>query len=354
MVRIGIVGLGFMGKMHFEIFQTLAQRAKIVAIADVGRDRRSGEWSAVGGNMATRDDRPDLRDITAYDTPDALIADPSVEVVDITLPTHLHREYAVKALEAGKHVICEKPLAHNSAAADAMVRAAGSAKRLLLVGQCIRFWPAYVKAREIVLDRRYGRVVTACFRRFSTMPAWSWDNWLFDPERSGLAALDLHIHDADFVAHTFGSPESVSSFGGTLHAGGFDHIVTRYIYPDGKLVTAEGGWEYAPGFPFSMTFSIHMEGASLALSAGGELTLYPVGGVPEAVAVDSGTGYRHELAHFLDCLAANTESPVITAASARDSVRLIEAEIQSASTGKTVSLNPARGDVVKNNCEEQA
>lgn len=338
MQRIGIVGLGFMGKMHFEIFQTFPERATVVAIADVGRDKLAGDWSAIGGNMAMGGDRADLTGIKTYPTPDALIADPEVDVVDITLPTYLHREYVVKALNAGKHVLCEKPMARTTEEADAMLRAAEQSGKLLLIGQCIRFWPAYAKARELVLGQTHGAVVSACFRRFSTMPVWNWDGWLLDPARSGLAALDLHIHDADFIAHLFGLPESVTSFGGTLHPGGFDHILTRYAYPDGKLVTAEGGWEYAPNFPFSMTFAIHMERASLELASDGALTLYPVSGAPVKVPVAPGTGYQHELSHYLDCLETNRESPVITAASARDSVRLIEAEIHSAATGKTVAL----------------
>ncbi len=338
MLRIGIIGLGFMGKMHFEIYQTMPELANVVAIADVGRDKLAGDWSAVGGNMAMGGARADLTGVAPYPSPDDLIADPNVDVVDITLPTYLHREYAVKALNAGKHTLCEKPMALTTEEADAMLDAAKTSGKLLLIGQCIRFWPAYAKAREMIVGGEHGRVITACFRRFSTMPVWNWDGWLLDPGRSGLAALDLHIHDADFIASVFGMPESVASFGGTLHPGGFDHILTRYAYPDGKLVTAEGGWEYAPNFPFSMTFAIHMEKASLELAADGSLTLYPVSGAPGAIPVDPGTGYQHELAHYLDCLAAGRESSVITAASARDSVRLVEAEIRSAAAGATVAL----------------
>lgn len=338
MLRVGIVGLGFMGKMHFEIYRAMPEKVAVVAIADVGRDKLAGDWSAIGGNMAMGEGAADLSGVATYDSPDALIADASVDVVDITLPTYLHRDYAVKALHAGKHVLCEKPMALNAAEADDMLAASEKTGKLLLIGQCIRFWPAYAKTRELVLGGRYGAVKTARFQRFSTMPVWNRDGWLLDPARSGLAALDLHIHDADFIAHLFGLPESVSSFGGTLHPDGFDHILTRYAYPDGKLVTAEGGWEYAPGFPFSMTFAIHMEQASLELAADSTLTLYPVAGEPEAIPLAAGTGYQYELAHFVECLAENRESPILTARSARDSVRLVEAEIRSAATGQMVRL----------------
>lgn len=338
MLRIGIIGLGFMGKMHYETYQALAKSAKVVAIADVDAKKLAGDWSGIGGNIATSGAKVDLAGVKMYANADDLIKDPNVDVVDITLPTYLHCEFAVKALKAGKHTICEKPMATSSEEAGRMVDAAREAGKLLLIGQCIRFWPAYAKAREIVLGGKYGAVKTAKFRRLSTKPTWSWNNWILDAKKSGLAALDLHIHDADFVSHLFGTPTAVTSAGGGIHAGGFDHIVTSYAYPDGKLVVAEGAWEYAPGYPFSMTFAIHMEKASLDLAADGKLTLYPVSGTAEEVKVDAESGYWHEMVHYMDCIAKNAKSDVLTPESARDSVRLVEAEIESARTGKRVAL----------------
>ncbi|MCC8116014.1 MAG: Gfo/Idh/MocA family oxidoreductase [Planctomycetes bacterium] len=339
MLRIGIIGLGFMGKMHFETYQSLPHAATVTAIADVDPRKRSGDWSAIGGNIATANvGRVDLAGIRTYEHADDLIADSNVDVVDITLPTYLHCEYALKALAAGKHTLCEKPMAATGHEADRMIDAARAAGRLLLIGQCIRFWPAYVKARELVTAGEYGRVVTARFQRYSTLPLWSWENWLRDPEKSGLAAMDLHIHDSDYIAHLFGMPKAVTSFGAGEDPHGFDHIITRYHYDDDILVTAEGAWEYAPGFPFSMTFAIHMGKASLDFAADGSLTLYPTGGEAEKVDIDPASGYRHEIQHFLDCIEKCTASNILTPESARDSVHLVAAEIESARSGRTVTL----------------
>ncbi len=338
MLKIGIIGLGFMGKMHFETYQAMPEAAKVTAIADVDAVKRAGDWAGIGGNIAGTGAKVDLAGVKMYANADDLIRDPDVDVVDITLPTYLHCEYTLKALAAGKHTLCEKPMAINAKEAESMAAAAVKAGKILLVGQCIRFWPAYAKARELVLGGKYGRVVTAAFRRYSTRPTWSWNNWLQDPVKSGLAAMDLHIHDADFVAYLFGLPESVLSFGGTTTEGGFDHILTRYLYPDGKLVTAEGAWEYAPGFPFSMTFSIHLEKASLDLAQDGKLTVYPLSGRAEEIAVSPESGYWHELAHFLDCIGRNEKSNYLTPESAAASVRLVEAEISSARSAKRVTL----------------
>ena len=339
MLRIGIIGLGFMGKMHFDTYQALPDKARVTAIADVDPKKRAGDWSGIGGNLDMAGGAADLTGVRMYENADDLIADPDVDVVDITLPTYLHCEYTLKALAAGKDTLCEKPMAVTAADARKMAEAAVGAGRILLIGQCIRFWPAYAKARELVRGGAYGAVRTARFQRYSTLPRWSWDNWLIQADKSGLAALDLHIHDADFVAYLFGMPESVSSFGGGVNPGGWDHIVTRYLYPGDALITAEGAWEYAPGFPFSMTFAIHMDKASLHLAADGGLTLYPTeSGSPENVPVAEGSGYWHEMVHFLDCIENRKKSDVLTAESAMDSVRLVEAEIESARSGKPVGL----------------
>ncbi len=339
MLRIGIIGLGFMGKMHYDTYGRLPGAAKVTAIADVDAKKRSGDWSGIAGNIASAGAGPvDLSGVSVFENAADLIASSDVDVVDITLPTYLHRHYALMSLAAGKHTLCEKPMALTFADAEEMIRAAERSGKLLLVGQCIRFWPAYAKAKEIILGGAHGAVRTARFQRCSTLPVWGWENWLLDAKKSGLAALDLHIHDADFVAHLFGLPKTVHSAGGSVNPGGFDHIVTRYGYGDDRLITAEGAWEYAGGFPFSMSFAVHMEKASLALDAGGALTLYPVGGQPEAVAVEDGDGYWHEIRHFLDCVAGGVKSPVLTPESAGESVRLVEAEIASARSGHAVTL----------------
>jgi predicted dehydrogenase len=193
-------------------------------------------------------------------------------------------------------------------------------------------------ARGIVRSGKWGRVLTAAFRRFSTTPTWSWKNWLQDPRKSGVAALDLHIHDADFILYTFGKPQAVACHGGGLGKGRMDHIYAAYDFGGGKLVTAEGGWEFAPGFPFSMTFSIAMSKATLNLGADLKLMLHRVRGGTTEIKVPAGDGYGHELAHFVECLRKNRPSPVVSPESALQSVRLVEAEVRSARSRKPVRV----------------
>ena len=337
-LRIGIVGLGVMGTAHFGVYATMPSIARVTALADIDPAKRRGDWSAIGGNITTGGQITDLSGIHVYADYRDLIHSSDVDVVDVTLPTYLHKECVVAALAAGKHVICEKPMAMTASDANAMADAARRFGKMLFVAQCIRFWPSYALAATIIRDRRYGTLRSARFQRLSALPTWSWDQWLMDDTRSGRAALDFHIHDADFVMYAFGKPTAVSSYGFRNADGGYDHIVTRYRYDDGRLIFTEGAWGHAPGYPFSMTFTLQFEQGTLVLGTDGLLVYYPGVGGREVLPVPEGSGYDHELRHFLECISSGKESTIISPESAAASVALIEAEIRSAKTGVEVAF----------------
>jgi len=337
-LRIGIAGLGFMGKMHFDTWSKM-NGVKVAAMCDIDEKKRSGDWSGIVGNIGGAGRKVNLSGIKIYQDTRDLFADPDLDVIDITLPTYLHVEHALMALQSGKHVICEKPIAINSKEAGKLVAAAGKASRMLFIAQCIRFWPHYAVTRDIIRGRKYGRVISACFRRFSHNPTWSWQDWQNDPKKSGLAALDLHIHDADFVLNCFGKPRTVTSSYAGFKKGRMDHIHSSYGYSAGQMITAEGGWEFAPQYPFGMSFVVVMERATLSLTPDLSLKLFPKKGGMKAVSVPAGDGYSLELAHFVDCIKRNKRSTLVTPASAADSVRLVEAEVQSARSGKPVRVS---------------
>ena len=337
-LKVGIAGLGFMGKMHFDTWSKM-KGVQVAAICDIDPKKRSGDWSGIAGNIGGAGKKVNLRGIRVYRDTTDMFADKSLDVVDLTLPTYLHVKHALLALKAGKHVVCEKPIAINSTEAGKLASVAKKSGRKLFIAHCIRFWPHYAVARAIVKGRKYGRVISACFRRFSPTPTWSWTNWIQDPKKSGLAALDLHVHDADFVLHCFGKPRTVTSSYAGLKPGRMDHIHTAYGYAGGQMISAEGGWEFAPQYPFGMSFTIVMEKATLNMTPDLALKLYPVKGGTRAVPVPPGDGYSLELAHFAECIRKNRKSDVVTAESSVDSVRLVEAEVKSARSGKTVRVS---------------
>ena len=261
MLKIGIVGLGFMGKMHFRCYKSL-ENVKISAICDVDA-KRLKDSSGSSGNISGAEDDLDLSNISLYSDFSRMLDEEKLDVVSIASPTFLHASQTKEALKAGLDVFCEKPMALNSLDCQQMANTALQTGRNLQIGHCVRFWPEYVQTKEIIDSQKYGLVLAASFQRFSLTPTWSWDNCFLDGKRSGGAMLDLHIHDTDFVQYVFGMPKEVFSRGLIGPSGDFDHTVTQYLYEDEKVITAEGGWIMAPGFGFEMSFKILLEKATL-------------------------------------------------------------------------------------------
>ena len=337
-VRVGVVGIGFMGKMHFGVYKA-NPKSQVAAIADIDGKKLSGDWSAIGGNIGDASAKAvDLSGISKYSNALELINDPDVDLVDITLPTYLHSKYAIAALQAGKHVLCEKPIADNVADAKKMVAAAAKAKGRFMVAQCIRFWPEYAWAKEhVVAGREYGKVLSASFRRLSGTPVWSWTNWLMDAKKSGSAAVDLHIHDVDYVRYLFGEPRAVWALGvvGAVSKGGVDHIVAQYRYPGVRQVTAEGGWAMASGFGFEMSFILVCERATVVYNCtkSPALAVHLQDGGTVVPPVAAGDGYSREMDYFLDCIIEDRPPEVVTGAEGLKSLALALAEVKSVKAG---------------------
>ena len=324
-MRVGILGLGFIGKMHLATFRN-SGIAEVVAVADKNPENFEPPKEAAG-NIAVDLNAVSLEGVTKYAEGDDLIADENVDVVLITLPTFLHKEYAIKALEAGKHVICEKPLALNSVEGQEIVDAAAKSDKLFFVGHCIRFWPAYDVAREIIQSGKYGKVKRAHFTRLSPKPTWSWGGWLLGEKTGGGCLLDLHIHDVDYASYVFGEPASITTHALSNDPEGLGDVMTAFKYDD-KLVTIEGSWNHTPDFPFRMGFRIVCEEAAIEFNTqtDGKLHVYPAEGGDITPEVSEEDGYTCEHRYFFDCIAQNKQPEIVNAESSNATLKLIERE----------------------------
>ncbi|MDD5707188.1 MAG: Gfo/Idh/MocA family oxidoreductase [Kiritimatiellae bacterium] len=338
MINVGVIGLGTMGNTHLDVYAK-RQDVKVCAISDVDPKRLSGEARAKGNIEGQAQGGFDLSSVRRYDDGIKLIRDRDVQLVDICLPTPLHLKYALAALRAGKHVLVEKPLARTARDAERLVRAADKAGTMIMPAMCMRFWPGWTWLREAVVTGRYGRVLAAHFRRVSSHPGANHPLY-GDGKQCGGAILDLHIHDTDFVQWCFGMPRAVFSSGYRRHTSEVDHVMTRYDFgPDGPMVTAEGGWAMAPGFGFTMQFTVNFDQATAIfdLAAKPALSLCR-DGQREPVAMPDGMGYEHEIAYLLDCIARKTPPSTVTIADGARSVRIVEAEAKSVASGRPVKV----------------
>ena len=339
MLKIGIVGLGFMGKMHYRCYNSL-ENVRITAICDADADQLKNS-SGGSGNISGAEQELDLSDKQLFSDFSQMLADTELDAVSIASPTFLHASQTVEAIKSGVHVFCEKPMALNSADCLQMAEAADQSGKVLQIGHCIRFWPEYVQAKEIIDSEKFGKVLAATFQRLSLTPTWSWDNCFLDGKRSGGAMLDLHIHDSDYVQYVFGMPNEVFSRGVIGPSGDYDHTVTQYLYDDKKVITAEGGWIMAPEFGFEMSFKIMLENATLLYSSAQQPTLKvcPKEGKMIVPEFPDGDGYFFEIQHFIDLISGKQIKSIITPEQSADSVRIIEAEKESIRKRNKVQLN---------------
>lgn len=339
MQKVAVVGCGFMGATHMEAYRLLPN-AEIAAGVDVSAD--------------TRTKTADKYAVPVHESLEPVLEDDSISIVDICLPTGMHRECAENALAAGKHVLCEKPMALTVEDAQAMADAAEQAGKFLMVAQVLRFWPEYAWAKEMIDGGELGKLLSmSCVRR-STRPEWSWDGWMTRPEASGGGALDLHIHDADWICYCLGRPKAVASTGVKSEMG-WDYLYTNYYY-DEASASAESGIGYAPSFGFRAAFTAMLEGGQIEFDgaldpplrvyrAGAEEPEYPKMEpiVEGAAAAEGGNiselgGYYLECKYFVDCVESGEPPSVVPP---EDGVRAVEvclAEIQSAETGERVPL----------------
>ena len=329
MIRVGIIGYGFMGHAHRDAYMK-DDRAEVVCIADPRPDAL--QRSATGNLVAPESSpgrSPGDSPLQHHATIEELLADESIAAVSICTPTPLHPGHARSALEAGKHVLVEKPLALHGAATQDLLRVSNSNPALLcLPAMCMRFWPGWRWLHDVVRERRYGVVRAAHFARVGGEPAWG-NGFYQDAGRCGGAAVDLHIHDTDFIRYCLGEPDGVESVGSTGTSGGIDFIHTTYHFQDGPApVTAIGGWVPSPGYSFAMTYLAIFESAVAVFdSAATHPLVLHEGGEGRPVDLEEGMGYEHEVRHFLDCIEQGTQSTVVTLKDAVDSLRLVEREI---------------------------
>ncbi len=267
--KVGLLGLGFMGRRHLEASSSLP-----------------------GVEMVTRTSArfANLQQDALYR---AMIEDPELDAIDICLPTGLHAPVTIAALDAGKHVLCEKPMALTVEDCGRMLEAKNRNKGVLMVAHVLRFWPAYRVLHEAVAGGAYGATRSARFSRRSGVP--SWGPWLLRPEESGGAPLDLLVHDYDQALWLFGAPESATAR--TVDSPNVIECSLRY--PGGLEVAIAGGW-YTDNVPFAMEFDLKASEAELRY-VDEHLQLLRPSAAPAEIALPEEDPYATQLGYFVDC-----------------------------------------------------
>lgn len=347
MVGIGIAGVGFMGMIHYLAARQVAG-AKVVAIHTRDPGKLAGDWTGIRGNFGPRGTQMDLSGVACHVDFTSLLADPQVQLVDLCVPNDRHAAMAIQALEAGKHVLVEKPIALTVAEADAMLAAARASGRLLMVAHVLPFFPEFAFALEAARSGRYGALRAAHLQRVISRPDWS--AGIAEAQRSGGPAIDLHIHDTHFIGLLCGVPAAVHSRG-VEEGGAVVHLTTQYLYDDGPAVSAVSGALSQKGREFAHGFDLYFERATLAyefanLGGTGHLAMplsviLPDGSVerPDLGSGDPVDAFAAELTVAAAAVESGREAPSLAGALARQALALCRAEVQSVQTRGLVKID---------------
>ncbi|MBR2021652.1 MAG: Gfo/Idh/MocA family oxidoreductase [Clostridia bacterium] len=336
MLNFAIIGFGGLGKVHFKNVEAITKAAgdvKLVALCDVEKDAFE-KFTAT--NISDTNETLDLSAYKLYNDAEELFENERLDFVITALPTYLHEKIAVMALNRKIHVFSEKPMAINLEQAQNMIDKAKENNVKLMIGQCLRFNPAYIALKKMIDEKIYGEVIRAEFSRLSQTPDWSWQNWMLDEERSGSAILDLHVHDVDFINWAFGKPHSVTSLS-TGKKVSHESVMTLYNYGDGKLITAKADWGFPSCYPFTVSFSVRFEKAAIEYK-GRKLMLYPEGSAASEIKLDDSNGYVNEVVEFISCIREDRVSQINPPEASMSSIAIAFAEKESADTNKTVTL----------------
>ncbi len=327
MVRIGLVGCGFMGNTHLQAYKALGtDDVKVVAVADLRAEKR--------------DEAKKLCGCDVYETASELLENAQIDALDICLPTYLHTEYAVAAMEKGLNVFIEKPLCLKKEEADLLISTQKKTGVQAMVGQVIRLWDEYKWLKDAADNKQFGEIESAHFRRLSSYPTWAWEGWLHKAECSGSVATDMHVHDADFIRYLMGDPKDVQCAVSRDKDGLISHVFTNYVYSDSVAVGVECCWDYPADFPFRAEYRVKFENATVDY-CDGAVHIYPKEGgsyiqdMPKACDFDTDRGgnisslggYFNELKYFVDTLNNGGELTVATVEEAAKSLALVQKEI---------------------------
>lgn len=333
-LKCGIIGFGGLGKMHF--FNLIKnENVEVVALCDVC-ERQFTE--AKDTNQGKGEAPLDVSCYNLYADVEEMLCKENLDLVVVAVPTFLHAKYTIMALDRGAHVFCEKPMARTPQEATEMVLAAKRNNKQLAIGQVSRFGKAFEYIKEAYDSGKHGKLLRLDLSRQSFTPVWGWENWYMDFEKSGGAALDLHVHDTDYINYLLGRPREVSSQA-IDNISGFDCIKTNYYFDNtDALVSATGAWNMPNSYGFKLSIFAQFEHAVITNDPKGYI-IAPDEGEATTVEIDPAySSYDAEMRLFIDCIISGKQNLKVTPESTAQSVEIVFAEMESVRSKSVVEL----------------
>lgn len=313
MFKVALIGIGGMGGHHFNVYKGI-EDCKVVAVADVRVDMAKEKVAD--------------ESVHIYSNIDDLLANETVDMVDICTPSYMHADMSIKTLQMGINTLSEKPMTINSADAERVLEATKKTNAKFMVAHVVRFMAPYAYLANEIKKGEMGELLRLDMKRVGGIPRWSWEDWMRDCKKSGGTPIDLSIHDIDFVQSVLGQPDEINGVYHKLRDDN-DFIVANMTF--GKtVVSTEGTW-YNCDVPFNGSFMAVFQNGYIQLK---DHKLYKNGEEVELNADDkqmdsginvSGTdGYETEIRYFIDCVKNGTSPDFVSPESSKASVSLVE------------------------------
>lgn len=309
MFRVGILGAGYIAAAHAHAYASLPD-VELTVVADP-RLRQAEKLAASYGARAVDDA--------------AAVWRSDVDVVSVCTPTPTHAALSIAGLRAGKHVLCEKPIAGTVADAEAMLAAAAAAEATgtrFMVGHVSRFEADHKQARAVLDRGDLGELRMASQSITGPFPEWSSGGWFADPAQSGGPLVDLAIHSFDYLAWLFDAPVvRVSAVGARRKVSLTSYALTTLRFANGGLALVEVSWAHPAGGGLSVRTELSGSRGRLAWTYADVAALRVVqgSGTRRDVLMPGENSFAAEIRAFLDCIAGGGPVPV----SGRDALRAL-------------------------------
>lgn len=341
-IKAAIIGCGSIAKFRHIPEYAANENVEIVAVCDIVAERAEAMAAQYGGKAYT-----DYKEVMQLE---------EVDVVSVCLPNNLHAPVSIAALNAGKHVLCEKPMATSAEEAEAMIQAAKDSGKTLMIAHNQRFVASHQKAKEILDSGKLGKLYS--FKTTFGHPGpegWSIDgkdSWFFNKEQAFIGAMgDLGVHKSDLMRYLLGEFSEVGAFIETNakeNTDVDDNAVCILRTENGLIGTLAASWAYTAGSGDNSTV-IYGEKGMLRLEAdpayslieeyqNGDVVKHQLGKIQTNE--DGGQTTSHVIDHFVECVMEDKE-PLITGEEGYKSLQVILAALQSQETKQIVSLKEA-------------
>ncbi len=343
-MKIGIIGCGKIAQQRHIPEYLENEHAKLVGYYDLNLARAEALAEEFGGG--------------AYATYQELLANKEIEAVSVCTPNFTHAEIAISAMQAGKHVLCEKPMATTLEDSEAMVRAANETGRFLMIGHNQRLTKTHIKAKQLIESGTIGRILSfQTIFGHSGPETWSIDPgkdvWFFDKNKSAMGAMaDLGVHKTDLIHFLTGQVvvETTASLN-TLEKrdangdliGVDDHTICIYRLSGGAVGTMTASWLHF-GSEDNSTVLFGTEGimriygdpnfSIIVFSKNGEKTFYDL----DRIQTNENQTKSGVIDQFIESLLKN-EQPPISGEEALKVMRVMFANIESGESHRTVVID---------------